>query len=197
MKIMKTTFTLCLILAMTTSAFAQDIHPKKEDVSGPKKEYSPYVEDHFPNNVYFGDTHLHTSWSADAGMAGATLGPDEAYRVSRGETVTSHSGWKVKLVRPLDFLVVADHSENLGVADFIRRSDPIILANKTGKKWHDLNKAGKGYEAFLEWVRSDKEDLINESRMVQAVWSKVVENADKYYQPGVFTTFHGYVSISV
>ena len=125
-------------------------------------------------------------------MAGATLGPDEAYRVSRGETVTAHSGWKIKLVRPLDFLVVADHAENLGVADFIRRSDPILLANKTGKRWHDLNKAGKGYEAFLEWVRSDKEDLIKEPRMVQAVWNKVVENADKYYQPGVFTTFHGY-----
>ena len=105
---MKTLLALCLILVMATLAFAQDIHPKKEDVSGPKKEYSPYVGDHFPNTVYFGDTHLHTSWSAEIGMAGATLGPDEAYRVSRGETVTSYKGWKVKLVRPLDFLVVAD-----------------------------------------------------------------------------------------
>jgi len=192
MKAFRTLLLFCLTLAMATFAFAQDVKPAKEDVKPPKKEYSPYVGDHFPNNVYFGDTHLHTSWSADAGMAGATLGPEEAYRVSRGETITAHSGWKVKLIRPLDFLVVADHAENLGVADFIRRSDPIILGNKVGKKWHDLNKAGKGYEAFLEWVRSDKEDLINEPRMVQSVWSKVVENADKYYQPGVFTTFHGY-----
>jgi hypothetical protein len=189
---MKTLLTVCLTLAMATLAFAQDVHPTKEDVKPPEKEYSPYVEDHFPINVYFGDTHLHTSWSADSGMGGATLGPDGAYRVSRGETVTANSGWKVKLVRPLDFLVVADHSENLGISDFISRSDPIILANETGKRWHDLTKAGKGYEAFLEWVRSDKEDLIKEPRMVQAVWSKVVENADKYYQPGVFTTFIGY-----
>ena len=188
----KTLLTLCLILAMGTSAFAQCSLPDSADVKAPKKEYSPYVEDHFPNRVYFGDTHLHTSWSADAGMGGATLGPDGAYRVSRGERVTANSGWKVKLVRPLDFLVVADHSENLGISDFIKRSDPIILANKTGKRWHDLTKAGNGYEAFLEWVRSDDEDLINEPRMVQAVWSKVVENADKYYQPGVFTTFIGY-----
>ena len=157
---MKTIRTYSLVLAallMTITfalpAFAQDLHPAKEDVKPPEKEYSPYVEDHFPNNVYFGDTHLHSSWSADAGMAGATLGPDEAYRVSRGETVTAHSGWKIKLVRPLDFLVLADHAENLGVADFIRRSDPILLANKVGKRWHDLNKAGKGYEAFAGSMR--------------------------------------------
>jgi hypothetical protein len=105
--------------------FAYDILPAKETVKLPKKEYSPFVGDHFPNRVLFGDTHLHTSWSTDAGMVGATLGPDAAYRVSRGETVTSHQGWKVKLIRPLDFLVVADHAENLGLADFIRRSDPI------------------------------------------------------------------------
>ena len=190
--LMKSALTLGIAFMFSTPSLAMDVHPVKDDVKAPKKEYSPYVDDHFPNNVYFGDTHLHTSWSADVGMVGATLGPDEAYRISRGETITAHSGWKVKLIRPLDFLVVADHAENLGVADFIRRSDPIILANKVGKKWHDLNKAGKGYEAFLEWVRSDKEDLIKEPRMVQSVWSKVVENADKYYRPGVFTTFHGY-----
>lgn len=170
----------------------QDIMPAKEDVKPANQEYSPYVDDHYPQNVYFGDTHLHTSWSTDAGMIGATLGPDEAYRISRGEMVTSFSGQNFKLIRPLDFIVVADHAENLGIADFIRRSDPIILANKTGKKWHDLAKIGKGYDAFLEWARSDDKDLINEPRMVQSVWSKVVENADKYYEPGVFTTFTGF-----
>ena len=118
--------------------------------------------------------------------------PDEAYRVSRGEEVRSHLGWRVKLNRPLDFLVVADHAENLGLADFIRRSDPIILANETGKRWHDMVKAGKGYDAFLEWLRAGSNDLINEPRMMQSVWERVVANADRYYQPGVFTTFHGF-----
>ncbi len=98
----------------------------------------------------------------------------------------------MKLIRPLDFIVISDHAENLGLADFIRRSDPILLANKTGKKWHDWSKAGKGYDAFLEWLRSDKEDLIKEPRMMQSVWAKVVANADKYNQPGVFTAFHGF-----
>jgi len=183
---------ILILVAMTTSAFAQDIHPAREDVVGPKKEYSPYVDDHFPNRVFFGDTHLHTSWSTDAGMGGATVGPDEAYRVSRGEAITAYSGWKVKLIRPLDFVVIADHAENLGLADFIRRSDPILMANEKGKQWHDMVKSGQGYDAFIEWVRSDNEDLIKEPRMTQAIWARVVENADKYNQPGTFTAFHGF-----
>jgi hypothetical protein len=161
--LLRTAVLLIAGLSLTVPLLAQDVAPERDDYDAPKKEYSPYVEDHFPNNVYFGDTHLHTSWSADSGMGGATIGPDGAYRVSRGESITTNSGWKVKLVRPLDFIVVADHSENLGISDFISRSDPIILANETGKRWHDLTKAGKGYEAFLEWVRSDKEDCLVES----------------------------------
>jgi len=189
---MKTKLMLCLTLTMAASASAQDLHPAREDYQPPRKEYSPYAGEHYPNRVYFGDTHLHSSWSTDAGMAGATLGPDVAYRISRGEEVTSHLGWKVKLIRPLDFLVLSDHAENLGLAEFIRRSDPIILANETGKKWHDWVKEGKGYDAFLEWLRADNRDLIDEPRMMRSIWEKVVHNADKYYVPGVFTTFHGF-----
>jgi hypothetical protein len=181
-----------LVGGVATTAAAQDVIPEKRNVESPKKEYSPYAGDHFPNRVLFGDTHLHSSWSTDAGMAGATLGPDVAYRVSRGETVTSHLGWQVKLVRPLDFIVLADHAENLGLADFIARSDPLLLANETGKRWHDMVNAGNGYDAFMEWLRTDDRDLINEPRMMQAAWARVVENADKYYQPGTFTTFHGF-----
>ena len=110
-----------LTLGLSVPALAQDVLPERDEVQAPKAEYSPYAGDHYPQNVYFGDTHLHTSWSSDIGMAGATLGPDVAYRVSRGETVTSQLGWQVKLIRPLDFVVVADHAENLGLADFISR----------------------------------------------------------------------------
>ncbi|MBN4055128.1 DUF3604 domain-containing protein [bacterium AH-315-K03] len=188
----KSLFTIVTTLFIVSSTFAQESYVSKEKFQAPKSEYSPYINDYYPKNVYFGDTHLHTSWSTDAGMVGARLGPDEAYRAARGEEVTSYSGWKFKLIRPLDFIVVADHAENLGLADFIRRSDPIILANKTGKKWHDWVKSGNGYDAFLEWLRSDKKDLINEPIMMKTVWAKVVKNADKYYQPKVFTTFHAY-----
>lgn len=179
-------------LCLSASANASDVRPARENVKAPEAVYSPYVEDHFPINVYFGDTHLHSSWSTDSGMAGGTAGPDVAYRISRGEAVVSTTGQPVKLIRPLDFIVLADHAENLGLADFIRRSDPILLANETGKRWHDMVKAGKGYDAFIEWLRADDRDQINEPRMMQAAWARVVENADHYYQPGVFTTFHAF-----
>ena len=67
-----------------------------------------------PTKVFFGDTHLHTSMSMDAGAFGNRLGVEDAYRFARGEEVMASSGQKAKLSRPLDFLVVADHSDNMG-----------------------------------------------------------------------------------
>ena len=106
------------------------------DTPGPtakKIDYSPYPEQTHPNRVYFGDTHLHTSYSADAGMIGNTLGPDEGYRFAKGEVVTSSTGLKTRLARPLDFLVVADHAENLGLAPLLMAKDPTLMATDFGK----------------------------------------------------------------
>ncbi len=181
---------LATALAVPSVVLAQDVSPPAELVPSPKEEYSPFVNDHFPTRPLFGDTHLHTSWSADAGMLGGKLGPEEAYRVSRGETITSLAGWKVKMVRPLDWIVVADHAENLGLADFIDRSDPVCLANPVCKRWHDLSKSGDGFQAFTEFARGAATDQINEPSMVTSIWSRVAENADRYYEPGVFTTLY-------
>jgi uncharacterized protein DUF3604 len=101
-----------VVLACATAVGAQDAPPP----TGEKIECSPYPTKNFPDRVYFGDTHLHTSYSTDAGMIGNTLGPEEAYRFARGEEVKSSSGLPAKLQRPLDFLVVADHAENLGLS---------------------------------------------------------------------------------
>jgi len=108
-----------LVLGQT---YAGDMGIDPEDVQLGKAEYSPYLEQGYPDRVYFGDTHLHTSYSTDAGMFGTRLGPEEAYRFALGEEVTSNTGLRVRLQRPLDFLVVADHSENLGLAPMIAES---------------------------------------------------------------------------
>ena len=115
---------------LASGAVAQEM-PGPTDQS---VEYSPYPDQNFPNQVFFGDTHLHTSYSADAGMVGAIIGPQEAYRFARGEEVSSNHGLRAKLRRPLDFLVIADHAENLGLAPLIAQSDPAVLANPWGKK---------------------------------------------------------------
>ena len=88
------------------------------------RDYSPYANRKYPTHVYFGDTHHHTANSGDAFMNGDRLGPEDSYRFARGEQVTSSSGVPVKLSRPLDFLVVSDHAEGLGVMYEVYKGNP-------------------------------------------------------------------------
>jgi hypothetical protein len=106
---------------------AQEPAPPEQELQSvfPKKApYSPYADRHFPDRVYWGDTHLHTSFSMDAGAFGCRLGPRDAYRFAKGQEVTASSGQPVRLARPLDFLVVADHSDGFGFFPLIMNSDP-------------------------------------------------------------------------
>ncbi|NME68019.1 DUF3604 domain-containing protein [Flammeovirga aprica] len=190
---MKKLLTLVLAAGTFLSCTAQE--PKQEEV----REYSPYIGDFDPGPLpenydkpLFGDTHFHTSWSTDAGMLGINVGPDVAYRAARGEEVTSQSGYKFKLIRPLDFVLLSDHSENLGLADFIRNEDPLLKKSETGRRWIEMVKNGQGYDVYLEWARNINTDQINVPEMVENIWAKVVDNAEKYNEPGVFTTFIGY-----
>ena len=163
-------------------------------------EYSPYLDDNFPNQVFFGDTHLHTSYSADAGFVGTTLGPEEAYRFALGEEVTSSTGVRAKLQRRLDFLVVADHAENMGLAPLAVVGDPAILATDFGREVHELLKAGKGAEAFDRWRSeraSGKDPMAGENAAAQTVWERMTSIAQKFNDPGHFTAFIGYEWTSV
>jgi hypothetical protein len=194
MRLTFATVGICCTAFIPGICAAQEFTLHEDDFAKKGKEYSPYVDQYFPKNVYFGDTHLHTSWSADAGMAGATLGPEFAYRVSRGEEVTSQTGLRFKLVRPLDFLVVADHAESIGVADYLERGDPLLLKTEVGRRWYDYFEAGKGLNAAYEWSAANAkgEDPIDSPEMTSRVWETVIDNAERFYQPGVFTTFIGY-----
>ena len=185
---------LFILFLLPLSMMAQDIQIREDEMPENKPNYSPYPGEHYPQNVYFGDTHLHTSWSADAGLAGATLGPDFAYRVARGETVTSQTGLPFKLIRPLDFVVVADHSENMGIYDYLTRADPILKESENGRKWLKYFQDGEGIKAAYEWsaFNAKGEDPIKSPEMNSQVWQKVIENAEKYNNPGVFTAFIGY-----
>jgi hypothetical protein len=135
-----------IVLAITMHAItvhAQTGAGHPEDMRVSAEIFSPYVErtvndSNLAEGVYWGDTHLHTSYSTDAGMMGNTLGPDEAYRFARGEEVIASHGMRVRLIRPLDFLVIADHAENLGLAPFIDESNPELLKSAWGKTVHDM-----------------------------------------------------------
>ena len=108
----------------------------------PGATYSPYAQRSFPSRPLWGDSHLHTGLSVDAGLFGARLGLEDAYRFARGEEVISSTGQPVKLARPLDWLVIADHSDAMGFFDDLVEGAPQILASDEGKRWYDGLQAG-------------------------------------------------------
>ncbi len=176
-------------------AQAQDIAIDSADVRIGQPEYSPHLNRGYPLRVFWGDTHVHTSYSTDAGMIGNRLGPDEAYRFARGEIVVSSIGVRAKLVRPLDFLVIADHAENLGLAPMIEESNPDLLRTEFGREIHDLVKSGKQMEAYQLWgagmmVRQDP--LAGQEALTRTIWERLTTSAEKFNRPGIFTALIGF-----
>jgi len=178
------------------SVIAQEWTPQQEHVPEKQSEYSPYVQDHFPRQVFWGDTHHHSSFSFDSGMFGNTLGPEESFRFARGEEVVASNGVKAKLIRPLDFLVVSDHAAYLGFTDLMKNSDPRLMATKGGREMVEGYQAG-GEEAWLLVVSMMKDFDIGKPRLedpelTRSVWESVVDIASEYNEPGAFTAFNGY-----
>ena len=192
-------------LFLASNSMAQHHAGDAQDIREPQKHYSPYVERkaadaNFAEGVYWGDTHLHTSYSTDAGMMGNTLGPDVAFRFAKGEEVIASHGMRVRLIRPLDFLVVADHAENLGLAPFIAESNPELLKSEWGKMVHDMVKAGDSRGAFQAWLSdavTPGTDPIANPKMARTAWDREIEFAEQHNEPGRFTTLIGFEWTSI
>jgi hypothetical protein len=164
-----------------------------------KRPYSPYADRKFPTRPFFGDTHLHTGFSMDAGAAGCRLNPRDAYRFARGEQVMASSGQPVRLGRPLDFLVVADHSDNMGFFPELLAGKPEVLADPMGRKWYDLMQAGKAAEAAFDIVTTFSQGKFPRAimslpgtRAFRGAWQETVAAAEAFNEPGRFTAFIGY-----
>ena len=193
-----------LLMTSASAAPAQDAIPPAESlehVFPAQKHYSPYAGRNFPTNVYFGDTHVHTGMSMDAGAFGARLTPDDAYRFATGEELTSSTGLRVKLSRPLDFLVVADHSDNMGFFPRLYAGEPAMLADPTGKRWYDMVQQGgrKGVEAATEIIVAFSQgtfpkalESLPGTAAYRSAWDETIDAAEKYNDPGHFTAFIGY-----
>ena len=163
----------------------------------PGRHYSRSVGQDFPDRVYWGDTHLHTNLSPDAAAGGnRRFGHDEAYRLARGEPVTAHNGMTVRLNRPLDFLLVADHAEYMGLFPGLDVSDPRLLASEVGRRWHTMLQAGpeQTAEILVEFGNAlgAGVDLVKSAPFRESVWRTVTAKAEQYNEPGVFTAFIGY-----
>jgi hypothetical protein len=182
---------LCGLAGIAVAQDAPGVLPK------PGAVYSPYPEQNFPDQVFFGDTHLHTAFSPDAGLIGATLTPDDAFRFARGKTVISSTGLPARLGRPLDFLVVSDHSENLGLPTAVASRNPQLLATEFGRKISEIMAPGtleskfEGYE-FWELASQTGKDPLAGSDFGKSMWLKATEAAERNNIPGQFTAFIGF-----
>jgi hypothetical protein len=194
--IAKMTRTLIVCTAVTVPA-----QVTAQDVPAPSTakaiQYSPYLEDDYPNRVFFGDTHLHTAYSADAGLVGCTLGPDDAYRFARGEKVTSSQGVPARLRRPLDFLVVTDHAENLGLPTALNEDSPVLKAKEWGRRIAEIYESKtsdaqiKSYEFWMEATYTGEDPLAG-TPFGRTMWERATEAAERHNLPGTFTAFVGF-----
>ena len=196
------------VLSLALSALAEDApvsdvgtfdKTTAEKVFPAKRAYSPWAGRNFPSRPLFGDTHLHTAFSFDAGAFGARLLPSDAYRFAKGEEITASSGQPAKLSRPLDFLVVADHSDNMGFFPDLLAGKPELLADPTGRKWYDMIQSGKGADAAIEMIIAFSQGTFPKPLLslpgtpaYRSAWLETIKAAEEANEPGRFTAFIGY-----
>jgi hypothetical protein len=160
------------------------------------------VETAYPENVYFGDTHLHTANSSDAFAFGVRLGPEDALRFASGEEVTATMGLKAKLSRPLDFLVIADHSDGLAALKAIHDAPRLFLRDPLLRRWHDGLQKGPAESAQVARELIDRfaqgtlpaamtDPKANAERTAD-VWQDHTSIVERYNKPGTFTAFMGF-----
>ncbi|MGX9352575.1 DUF3604 domain-containing protein [Shimia sp. W99] len=197
---------LSVLTVGAVPAMAQEYQGSAEQLEGvfpAGKPYSPYAERKFPERPLWGDNHLHTALSMDAGGFGNRLGLDEAYRFARGEQVMSSTGLPVRLSRPLDWLAVTDHSDGMGMIIDALSASPNITKYEQGARWSKGFRAG-GQEAVnsaLDLITTfsqgemDPEMFAQYSpgaRVYSNIWGQVIDAAERYNEPGEFTAFIGF-----
>ncbi len=182
------------LATLTIPLFAEQAPAATEGNQG----YSPYANQNLPMQPLWGEIHLHTSWSGDAAAAGTQVGPDEALRYAKGEQITSSTGQPVKLSRPYDFMMVADHSDALGVMQGVVDGEPSLMVDPTLKRWHEGMKAGpeQAKQVMMEAITlqgQGKLPALITNRDVQVdIWKKMTDIVERHNDPGSFTALIGY-----
>ena len=192
------------LVLLGTPAIAQITHSTEDQANILRgKPYSPYAQRAFPTQVLWGEAHLHTGYSMDAGVIGNRLLHEEAYRFARGEEITASSGQQVKLSRPLDWISITDHSDQMGFVQDLIKGDPAVMKTEQGRRWNaGINAGGQeAAEAGMDLVTNFAQgtfdpELIKAyapgSPRYASIWEHIVNTADEYNEPGRFTTLIGY-----
>ncbi len=203
---------LCTAMAMFAAVpgFAMDGVPSEAAAEGTfaERPFSPYANRNFPERPLWGDTHLHTGLSLDAGTFGNTLLPDEAWRFAKGEQVISATGQPVRLARPLDWMVLTDHTDLMGFAPDLQAGKPGILADPKGLEWYEgYSQGGEAagqvaFDLITNFSQMTLPEALLESYSPGAdafafTWEQIVVAAERHNDPGNFTAFIGFEWTSV
>lgn len=204
---------IVVVAAMLAGAGAMaqtDGAPSPEAAEGtfPEKPYSPYANRTIPERPLWGDTHLHTGLSLDAGAFGNTLLPDEAWRFAKGEQVVSSTGQPVRLARPLDWMVLTDHTDLMGFAPDLQAGKPGVLADPKGLEWYEGYSEGgeaaaeAAFDIIGNFSQMTLPEILLESYSPGAdafafTWEHIVEAAERHNAPSQFTAFVGFEWTSV
>jgi hypothetical protein len=167
------------------------------------KAYSPYAHRNFPERPLWGDSHLHTNLSMDAGLFGNRVPPSEAYRLARGEEIVTSTGQALRLSRPLDWLVIADHSDGMGMISDIASGKPSLMAYEQAARWNNGMAAGgdAAVAAALDLITTFSNDKMDPemfalyspgSKLYKNLWEKVIQDAETFNDPGRFTALIGF-----
>jgi hypothetical protein len=151
-----------------------------------------------PERVFWGDEHIHTGWSGDAGLGGTTLSPEDALRFVRGEAVKSSGGTMAKLDRPLDWAAITDHSDGMGTINQLRDGNAEMMADPVAKRWYEQMKIGgaaglaAAREAIVAQASGKLPKVMMDPKWMVSAWARNIEINEKYNEPGNFTSFIAY-----
>ena len=156
-----------------------------------------------PDGVYWGDLHVHSRLSMDSFSFGnRMMTADDAFKFAKGEPVEAHTGDIAQLKKPLDFLLVSDHAEFLGVIASIMDQKHGIEKTELGKRWKSWLDNDDIQSIIQEWVGSfDADTSSSDSKpkieypdeaFFKGVWGEMVETAERHNDPGKFSAFSGY-----
>jgi len=193
----------CAALAPAAAQDAGTLTKEKLSSAYTGKAYSPYAKRTFPERPLWGDSHLHTALSMDAGGFGNRVGLRDAYRLARGEEITASSGQPIRLGRPLDWLAITDHSDGMGFIIDTLAALPLVTKYEQGARWSKGFNAGgqTAVDTTLDLIgtfsqgKVDPEMFANYSpgaRRYATIWEDVIQAAEEFNEPGRFTAFIGF-----